>query len=247
MAAGNASEKETVRFAVSRIVTADYVALRVDAVAFAGICSGHRNFHGDEGAIALNEAVLIAALVEVETDKVSLRVDAGNPGERGIGNVDRGELAVRERKTVELVTAVDVSAHNSCGIEGHGRESSRCTGDVDEGEVVVAKNIAAALKEVVAEKHADDVAAIAEAKAGNEGQSGNGRIDGFEGAVAQNVSVAATRVVETADQVAASISPGNVGESCAPAVDGGERPVAQGKAVLYAVGAVVAAGGEPSR
>src|SRR6266481_1248501 len=219
MAAGNAPEEKTMRFAVSRIVTADYIALRVDAVAFAGICPGHRNFHGDEGAVALNEAVLTAALVEVETDKVSLRVDAGNPGERGIGNVDGGELAVRERKTVELVTAVDVSAHNSCGIEGHGRESSRCTGDVDEGKGVVANNIAAALKEVVAEKHADDVSAIAEAKAGNEGQSGNGRVDGFEGAVAQNVSVAATRVVETADQVAASISPGNVGESCARAVD----------------------------
>src|SRR5262249_24956641 len=155
MAADNAPEKETVRFAIGRIVTTDYVALRVESVAFAGICCVHRNFHGDEGAVALNETVLIAALVEVETDKVSLRVDAGNPGERGIGNVDGGELDVRERKAVELVTAVDVSAYNSCGIEGHGRESSRCTGDVNEVESVVAENIAAALKEVVAEKHAD--------------------------------------------------------------------------------------------
>ncbi len=56
------------RFAIGGIVTADYVALRVNPVAFAGIRSGNWNFHGDERAIALNEAVLIAALVEVETD-----------------------------------------------------------------------------------------------------------------------------------------------------------------------------------
>jgi hypothetical protein len=68
MAARNASEKEAVRFAIGGIVTADYVALRVNPVAFAGIRSVNWNFHGDERAIALNEAVLIAALVEVESD-----------------------------------------------------------------------------------------------------------------------------------------------------------------------------------
>jgi len=40
MAARNASEKEAVRFAIGGIVTADYVALRVNPVAFAGIRSG---------------------------------------------------------------------------------------------------------------------------------------------------------------------------------------------------------------
>ena len=164
MAAGNASEKEAVRFAIGGIITADYVALRVNPVAFAGIRSGDRNLQADEGAIALNEAVLIAALVEVETDKVSLGIDAGDPRERGVGSVDCGELAVRERKTVELIAAVDVRAHNSCRVEGHGRESSRCPGNVDEGERVVPEKIAAPLKEVGAEKHTDYVSAVAEAK-----------------------------------------------------------------------------------
>jgi hypothetical protein len=68
MAARNASEKEAVRFAIGGIVTADYIALRVNPVAFAGIRSGNWNFNGGERAIALNKAVLIAALVEVETD-----------------------------------------------------------------------------------------------------------------------------------------------------------------------------------
>ena len=162
------------RFAVCRIVTSNYVALRVDAVAFAGICSGHWKFHGDEGAVSPNESVLVAALVEVETDKVFFRIDAGDPRERGVGNIDCSESAVRERKTVELVTAIDISAHNSCRVERHGRKSSRGTRNIDECERVIAEHIAAALKEVVAEKHADDVSPVAEAKAGDEGQSAEG-------------------------------------------------------------------------
>src|SRR5579864_8523181 len=206
MAAGNASEKEAVRFAIGGIVTADYVTLRVNPVAFAGIRSGNWNFHGDERAIALNEAVLIAALVEVEPDKVSLRVNAGDPRERGVGSVDCGEHSIRKRKTVELTTAVDVIAYNSSGVEGHGRKSARRARNIDEGEPIVAENIPAALKEVVAEKHADDVSAVAEAKPGDKGQSSDGRVDGFEGAVAQNVSMAAARVVETSRKIPASIS-----------------------------------------
>lgn len=241
MAARNAAEKEAVRFAIGGIVTADYVALRVNPVGFAGIRSGNWNFHGDEGAIALNEAVLTAALVEVETDKISLRVDAGDPRERGVGNVDGGEHTVRKRKTVELITAVDVSAYNSGGVERHGGKSAHRARNVDEGERIVAENIAAPLKEVVAEKHADNISAVAEAKPGDKGQSADGRVDGFERAAAQDVSVAAARVIETAHHIPASINPGNVRETCAGPVHGRVQTIAQREAVLYAVGAVVTA------
>ena len=220
MAAGHAPKKIPMRLAVGGIVAADHVALWVDAVGVAKTRPGDGNIHGDERAIALNETVLIATLVEVETGKISLRVDAGNPRERGVGNVYSGEIPVRERKTVEAITAVDISPHNSCWVEGHGGKSSHRARNVDEGEGVVAENIAPPLKEVVAEKHADDVPTIAEAKAGDEGQSGDGGVDGFKDAAAQNVGVAATRVVETADQLPASISPGNVREICARPVHG---------------------------
>lgn len=229
------------RFAIGGIVTADYVGLRVNPVAFTGIRSGNRNFHSDERAIALNEAVLIAALVEVETDKVSLRVDAGDPRERRVGNVDCGEHPVRERKTVEPITAVDVSTYNSRGVEGHGRKSAHRARNIDEGELIVAEDIAAPLEEVVAENHADDVSAVAEAKTGDKGQSSDGRVDDFEGAAAQNVSVAAPRIIETAHKILASISPGNVRETCAGPVHRRIQTIAQGEAVLYAVGAVVTA------
>ena len=226
MAARNASEKEAVRFTIGGIVTADDIALRINPVAFAGIRSGNWNVHGDERAIALNKAVLIAALVEVETDKVSLRVNTGDPRERGVGNVYCGELAVRQRKTVELITAVDVSAYNSGGVEGHSGESAHRARNIDEGERIVAEHIAASLKEVVAEKHADDVSAITEAKPSDKGQSGNGRVDGSEGAAAQNLSVAAARVIETAHNVPASINPGNIRKSCTGSVHGRVHTVA---------------------
>jgi hypothetical protein len=241
MAARNASEKEAVRFAIGGIVTADDIALRINPVAFAGIRSGNWNVHSDERAIALNKTVLIAVLVEVETDKVSLRVDAGDPRERSVGNVDCGELAVRQQKTVELITAVDVSAYNSGAVEGHGGKSAHCARHIDEGERIVAEHIAAPLKEVVAKKHADDVSAVAEAKPGDEGQSGDWRVNGFEGAAAQNISVAAARVIETAHKIPASINPGNVREGCAGPIHGRVHAVAQRKAVLYAVGTDVTA------
>jgi hypothetical protein len=63
MAARTTSQKEAVRSAIGGIVTADDVALRVNPVAFAGIRSGNWDFHVDERAITLNEAVLITALV----------------------------------------------------------------------------------------------------------------------------------------------------------------------------------------
>src|SRR5258708_30337930 len=110
MAASKAPQKITVRLAVARVVTTHNIALRVDSVAFGRSRAG--NVNGDEIAVTLNEPVLISALIVVETDKVSFRVYARDPGERGVGKVDGCELPIQERKAMKRTVAVEIGAHN---------------------------------------------------------------------------------------------------------------------------------------
>jgi hypothetical protein len=110
------------RVPVCGSVPSDDVALRVDSITFSECRT--RNVDGGELSSAQDKPMLVAVLAVVEAHDVSFRIDPGDPRERGIRNVDGAELPVCHLKTVEHRAAVNVGAHDSCRIEGHGRERS---------------------------------------------------------------------------------------------------------------------------
>lgn len=226
---------------VWRYVTSDPIALWVDSIDLAGTCARDRDIDGDELSIAQNKAVLVTILVVVETDDFSLRVYAGNPRERGVGNVDRGEVSCLPQETMEYPVTSDVGANNSRGVDDHCWKRSRCPGNIDHSELASTEKVAVPVKKITADEfHAYDITGVADAEAGSTHRVGAGKIDRRKGAALQHVSVTAARVTIASHDFPTSVDPRNVGgERGAGHVNGCEHAVAENKTVLLPISAVI--------
>ena len=185
MVAGRAPEKVAMYLSVRCVVTADHIALRVDAIALRGIRSRNGNVDTDEGAVALNEAVLISGLIVIEANHVTFGIYARDPSESRVGKINGTEISVGERKAVGLTIAVEVGPHNSCGVDNHGGESAHRAREIDQRKSIFAEKVSMAVRKISIDKlHAYDISGVADAKAGEIDRGGTGKIDGLKGAFA---------------------------------------------------------------
>src|SRR5712664_804148 len=226
-AAGGTPKKIPVRISVRRHITSYQIALRVESIALTRSCAWDIN--GDELSITPNKAVLFSILAVIEAGDVSLRVYAGDPRERGVGKVDRGEVSFLPQKAMEYTITAEVGANNSCRVDDHRWKRSNSARDIDQIELTSAEKVAVSVKKISADIfHAYDVAGVADPETSCIYRSGARKVDCRKCSPTHHVAVhrpAGTGAIVSYD-VATSVDPANEGGSGAWNINGSENAIA---------------------